>query len=91
MIVGLAIAAAVGLTVTLLLMGKPRDEVLTHLPGAAELVAAGWTLVCGAAALRIGTWFARWERVHGRQVLCRPLHAGTLSYVYYVAEDGHGG
>jgi hypothetical protein len=86
LVVGLAIAAAVGLAATLLLMGKPRDEVLTHLPGAAELIAAGWTLVCGAAALRIGTWFARWEGRRRLRLLCRPLSAGVLAHVYYVAE-----
>jgi len=89
LVTGLAIAAIVGLAVTLLLMGKPRNEVLTHLPGAAELIAAGWTLVCGVAALRIGTWFSRWEGRHGRKILCRPLSAGTLAHVYYVAEAGH--
>jgi hypothetical protein len=90
LVVGLAIAAAVGLAVTLLLIGKPPDELLTHLPGAAELIAAGWTLVCGVAALRIGTWFSRWERRHRRRLLCRPLTAGVLAHVYYVAEAGPG-
>ncbi|MFL5821527.1 MAG: hypothetical protein ACJ76S_12675 [Solirubrobacteraceae bacterium] len=87
---GLAIAAGVGLAITLLVIGKPRNEILTHLPGAAELVAAGWTVVCGAAALRIGTWFARWERRRARRILCRPLNSGTVSYVYYVTESGLG-
>lgn len=86
LVVGLAIGAAVGLAVTLLLMGKPRDEVLIHLPGAAELIAAGWTLVCGFAALRIGTWFSRWEARRRQCLLCRPLSAGVLAHVYYVAD-----
>ncbi len=85
LVLGLAIAASVGLAITLLVMGKPRDEVLTHLPGAAELIAAGWTLVCGAAALRIGTWFSRWESRRRSRILCRPLTAGILAHVYYVA------
>jgi hypothetical protein len=89
LVVGLAIAAAVGLAITLLLLGKPRDEVMTHLPGAAELIAAGWTLVCGVAALRIGTWFSRWETRRRRRILCRPLTAGVLAHVYYVAEASH--
>ena len=88
LVAGLAIAASVGLALTLLLIGKPRDEILIHLPGAAELIAAGWTLVCGVAALRIGTWFSRWERRRRRRILCRPLSAGTLAHVYYVAEAG---
>ncbi|HKG16669.1 MAG TPA: hypothetical protein VKA96_03160 [Solirubrobacteraceae bacterium] len=87
LVLALAIGAAVGLAVTLLLIGKPRDEILIHLPGAAELIAAGWTLVCGFAALRIGTWFARWESRRRRRLLCRPLSAGVLAHVYYVAES----
>jgi hypothetical protein len=88
LVAGLAIAASVGLALTLLVLGKPRDEVLTHLPGAAELIAAGWTLVCGVVALRIGTWFSRWESRQRRSILCRPLSAGILAHVYYVAEAG---
>jgi hypothetical protein len=88
LVVGLGIAAAVGLAITLILIGKPRNEVMTHLPGAAELIAAGWTLVCGVAALRIGTWFSRWESRRRRRILCRPLTAGMLAHVYYVAEAG---
>jgi hypothetical protein len=57
-------------------------------PGAAELIAAAWTLVCGVAALRIGTWFSRWEGRRRRRLLCRPLSAGVLAHVYYVAEAG---
>jgi hypothetical protein len=89
LVVGLVLAAAIGLAITLLLLGKPRDEVMTHLPGAAELIAAGWTLVCGVAALRIGTWFSRWESRRRRRILCRPLTAGILAHVYYVVEAGH--
>ena len=45
-------------------------------------------VVCGFAALRIGTWFSRWEGRRRRRLLCRPLTAGILAHVYYVAEAG---
>ena len=38
------------MVITLVLMGKPRDQVLDDVAGAAGLVAAGWTFVCAGAA-----------------------------------------
>ena len=83
----LAVCAAGALVVTLVLMGKPREQVLDDVAGAAGLVAAGWTFVCAGAALRIAAWFHRWEVRRRRVILCRPLTAGRLRYVYYVAEE----
>jgi hypothetical protein len=83
----LAVGAAATVVVTLVLMGKPRDQVLDDVAGAAGLVAAGWTFVCAAAAFRIAAWFHRWEVRRGRVILCRPLTSGRLRYVYYVAEE----
>ncbi len=84
----LAVGAAATLIVMLVLMGRPREHVLDHLAGAAVLLAAAWTLVCGAASLRIAVWFRRWEERRSRVVLCRPLTSGRLGYVYYVSRCG---
>ena len=83
---GMAIMAAAALVVTLVFLGKSRDELLTHLPAAAGLVAAGWSLVAGVSALRIAAWIERWEHPRGRLVLCRPLSSGRLLHVYYIAD-----
>lgn len=70
------------------LAGEPRPEILEDLPGGALLVSAGWTLTCGAAALRMGFYFKRWERLRHAQVLCEPLKAGTMRPVYWVERRG---
>jgi len=82
----LAVLAVAALVVTLVLIGKPRDQVLDDVAGAAGLVAAGWTIVCAVAAFRLAAWFHRWEVRRSRVVLCRPLTSGRLRYIYYVAE-----
>lgn len=84
LVVAMTVVATIGLAATLVLMGKPRDEVLDHLAAGAELVAAGWTLVCGASALRVATWIGRWERRRRKVVLCRALLSGSMRPVYYV-------
>jgi type IV secretory pathway TrbD component len=88
-VIGLAVLlvlpAAFGVAFLLLMMGTPRDQVLDHLPVATGLVTAGWILLCGLAALRISHYFARWEQRRGRVVLSRPLAAGSMQHVYYVA------
>jgi len=76
--------AAPALALALLLMGLKPDRLVPHLPAAADALAAGWTLVCGLAALRIATWIARWERRAETIVLCRPLRSGTMSDEYYL-------
>jgi hypothetical protein len=82
----LAVGAGGALVVMLGLIGKPREQVLDDIAGAAFLVGAGWTIVCAAAAFRIAAWFSRWEVRRGRVVLCRPLSSGRLAYVYHVAD-----
>ena len=88
-VTGLALAlvvpAAGGIAFLLVMMGTPRDEIVAHLPVATGLVAAGWTLLCGVAALRIGQYFAHWEQRRGKVVLCRPLASGSMRHVYYAA------
>lgn len=84
--VGLFVGATVSLTAVLVGLGEPRDQLLAHLPVGAELIAAGWTLVCGLAALRVGGWFAYWQDGRERVVLCRPLTAGMMGHYYYAAE-----
>ncbi len=85
-VAGMAVAAAVGVALTLLLIGKPRAEVLDHLPAEVGLVTAGWTVVCGMAALRVAAWIARWEWRRDKRVLCRALLAGSRRPVYYAAD-----
>ena len=83
--IGMYVAATVVLAAVMLGLGSPRDQLLDHLPVAAELVAAGWTLVCGAVALRVAGWFQYWQRTRGRRVLCRALTAGMMGHYYYAA------
>lgn len=84
LVVLLAILAPAALTLTMLFLGEGREEVLALLPVPAALVASGWTVTAGLAALRVGSWLRHWERRRGAIVLCRPLLAGTLAHVYYV-------
>jgi hypothetical protein len=85
--IGLLVAGFIGTGMMLLLGGQPRDEVRDDLAGGALLVAATWTLTCGAAGLRMASYFGRWERLRDALVLCRPLKAGTMRPVYWVERD----
>ncbi len=67
----------------LVLGGQSRDEIGEDLAGGALLTAAGWTLTCAAAGFRMASYFARWERLRGARVFCRPLKAGTMRPVYW--------
>jgi len=71
----------------LVLGGQPRAEVREDLAGGALLVAAGWTLACGLAGLRMSAYFEHWERRRDAQILCRPLKAGTMRPVYWVERE----
>ena len=84
-VIGMYVAATVTLAAVLVGLGSPRDQLLEHLPVAAELVAAGWTLICGVVALRVAGWFEYWQRTRGRRVLCRALTAGMMGHYYYAA------
>jgi hypothetical protein len=81
---GLLVAGFIGTGMMLLFGGQPRDEVHEDLAGGTLLVAAAWTLTCGAAGLRMASYFGRWERLRDAVVLCRPLKAGTMRPVYWV-------
>jgi hypothetical protein len=83
-VIGLLVAGFVGTGVVLAFGGQPRDEIGEDLAGGALLVAAGWTLACGAVGLRAAAYFGRWERLRDAEVLCRPLKAGTMRPVYWV-------
>ena len=83
-VLGLLLAGVAGAAMVLAFGGQPRDEIAEDLAGGALLAAAGWTLTCGAAGLRMAAYFARWERLRNAQVLCRPLKAGTMRPVYWV-------
>ena len=83
-VIGLLVVAVFGATMILALGGQPRDEIGEDLAGGALLAAAGWTLACGAAGLRMASYFGRWERLRDARVLCRPLKAGTMRPVYWV-------
>ena len=87
LVIGLLVVAFIGAGLILVLGGQPRDEIGEDLPGGTLLTAAGWTLTCGAAGLRMASYFARWERLRGAVVLCRPLKAGTMRPVYWVERD----
>lgn len=84
----LVVVAIVGVGVMLVIGGQPRGEVREDLPGATLIVAAGWTLACGAAGLRMASYFSRWERRRRALVLCRPFGAGTMRPVYWVERAG---
>ena len=86
-VIGLVLAGVVGSGMILVLGGQPRTEVREDLAGGALLAAAGWTLTCGAAGLRMASYFARWEALRQARVLCRPLKAGTMRPVYWVEHD----
>lgn len=83
-VLGLLIAGFIGASIMLVLGGQPREEIGEDLAGGALLTAAGWTLACGVAGLRMAAYFGRWERLRGAQALCRPLKAGTMRPVYWV-------
>ena len=87
LVIGLLVAGFIGAGLALVLGGQPRDEIGEDLAGGALLTAGGWTLTCGAAGLRMASYFARWERLRGARVFCRPLKAGTMRPVYW-AERG---
>ena len=88
-VIGLLVAGVIGTGLVLALGGQPRDEIGEDLAGGALLTAAGWTLTCGAAGLRMGAYFGRWERLRQARVLCRPLKAGTMRPVYWVDQAAH--
>ena len=83
-VLGLLVFGMLGTAVMLVLGGQPREEVSEDLAGGALLAAAVWTLTCGAAGLRMASYFERWERRRDAEVLCRPLKAGTMRPVYWV-------
>jgi hypothetical protein len=86
-VIGLLVAGFIGTGVVLVVGGQPRSGVRDDLAAGALLVAAGWTLTCGAAGLRMASYFGRWERRWHAEVLCRPLKAGTMRPVYWVARE----
>lgn len=88
--IGMYVAATVTVAAALVGLGSPRDQLLDHLPVAAELVAAGWSLVCGVVALRVAAWFEYWQRTRGRRVLCRALTAGMMGHYYYAGASPGG-
>jgi hypothetical protein len=83
-VIGLLVAGFIGAGMMLVLGGQPRDELGENLAGASLLTAAAWTLTCGAAGLRMASYFAHWERMRAAAVFCRPLKAGTMRPVYWV-------
>jgi hypothetical protein len=83
-VIGLLVAGFVGTGVVLVLGGQPRSGVRDDLAGGTLLAAAGWTLTCGAAGLRMASYFRRWEGRRDARVFCRPLKAGTMRPVYWV-------
>ncbi len=86
-VIGLLVAGFIGTGVVLVVGGQPREGVRDDLAGGALLVAAAWTLTCGAAGLRMASYFGRWERMRNAEILCRPLKAGTMRPVYWVEPD----
>ena len=86
-VIGLLVAGFIGTGVVLVVGGQPREGVRDDLAGGALLVAAAWTLTCGAAGLRMASYFGRWEERQDAEVLCRPLKAGTMRPVYWVARE----
>lgn len=83
-VLGLLVAGLFGATMALVLGGQPPDEIGEDLPAGALIAAAGWTLTCGLAGLRMASYFQRWERLRQAVILCRPLKAGTMRPVYWV-------
>jgi hypothetical protein len=83
-VIGLLAAGLIGAGMMLVLGGQPRDEIGDDLAGGTLLTAAAWTLACGAAGLRMASYFAHWERMRSAEVFCRPLKAGTMRPVYWV-------
>jgi hypothetical protein len=83
-VIGLLVAGFIGTGMMLLLGGQPRAEVRDDLAGGTLLVTTAWTLSCGAAGLRMASYFGRWEHMRNAEVLCRPLKAGTMRPVYWV-------
>lgn len=86
--IGLVLAAFVAVGVMLALGGQPRSQIREDLAGGTLIVAAGWTLVCGAAGLRMANYFSHWQRLRAALVLCRPLKAGTMRPVYWAERGG---
>jgi hypothetical protein len=86
-VIGLLLAGFIGAGMMFVLGGQPRDEIGEDLAGGALVTAAGWTLTCGAAGLRMASYFRRWERLRDALVFCRPLKAGTMRPVYWVERD----
>lgn len=83
-VLALCLAALVAAAIALTVGGEPREELRRDLPAATLLIAGGWTLTCGAAGLRMASWFSGWERLRRGLVLCQPLRAGHMRPVYYV-------
>jgi hypothetical protein len=81
----LVLVGIVGVGMMLVVGGQPRSTIREDLAGGTLLVAAGWTLTCGAAGLRMASYFSHWQRMRDAVVLCRPLKAGTMRSVYWVA------
>jgi hypothetical protein len=82
--IGFVAVAFFVLALTLLIMGRPRDHLLDHLPAASAVVAGGWMFVSAAITRLIAHWFLRWERAREKVILCHPLRSGMLAHVYYV-------
>lgn len=86
-VIGLLVVGFIAAGMMLVLGGQPRDEIGEDLAGGTLVTAAGWTLACGLAGLRMATYFGRWERLRDALVFCRPLKAGTMRPVYWVERD----
>ncbi|MGH2837426.1 MAG: hypothetical protein ACRDJY_03645 [Thermoleophilaceae bacterium] len=86
-VIGLVVAGFIGTGVVLVMGGQPREGVSDDLAGGTLLIASTWTLTCAAAGLRMSSYFGRWEKRHAAEVLCRPLKAGTMRPVYWVARE----
>jgi hypothetical protein len=85
----LLVVAPVVMGAALTFVGIPRDELPDELP-AALIVSAGWLLAASAVALQVAHYFEHWERWRGRTVLCPPLRAGLMRYVYLAAPGAEG-
>lgn len=89
LIVALTLTAVAPFVVgaALLVVGRPRGEVLDGLAALGPPAGGGWTLVCGVAGLRMAAYFERWERRRGMWALCLPLRAGLMQHVYRVVPE----